>query len=699
MSHDRTISTKPNFLKELGKLPPNHQAQILAKVQALALDPEPDAKTRKRLKGVKDGLCRLRSGDYRVFYSFDDDSVSLYSVRIRSDDTYDSMPDAEELVHGSFDAPARTSGPTSEDFQRWMSPQPEATPLPELITEELLGALGVPKSYWRRLMGVESQEGLLGCPGVPDEFLLKIDQHMFVKPIEHVAEEPTLVPAGGVDDLLRFVEGELVTFLLKLDPDQERYVRWNPRGVGPTLLRGGPGTGKSTVALYRVREMIGRLRAEGVENPRILFATYTNALVTFSKQLLRSLLGSDSELVDVRTADSLVGSILAKEGRSSRRPTTSQDARLRREAWDAVEIAGNAVQAAAQREALGRLGPDYVFEEIGVVIEGRDLRSLEEYLEGRRPGRRALLGDAARRAVWAVHEAYSAGVERAGLETWQGARARAARLVRSGESPVTPYDAVIVDEAQDLDFNAIRLVTDLCARANRLFLTADRSQSIYPAGFDWSDIHEHLCFDTDVGVLELNHRSTRQITEAARDYLAAGLPEDLEPDPQSFRHDGPFPAVRALSDPDEEADLIARFLRGATRELRLTIGSGAVFAPTKQAGRRIADALEERGIPAAFHDSKSFELDDNAVTVLPLRAAKGLEFPVVAVAGFVDTSYPALPLSETDDSQMDFLIRERRTLFVAMTRAMRALLVVTPAGNSSMLFDGFDPQLWNTGKA
>lgn len=698
-TRDRTISTKPNFLKELGKLPANHQAQILGKVQMLATDPEPDAKTRKRLKGVKDGLCRLRSGDYRVFYSYDDDSVSLYSVRIRSKDTYDAMPDAEELVHGSFDAPATLSGPSSEDFQRWTSPQTESTPLPDTITEELLEALDVPKSYHGRLLRIETQEDLLGCPGVPDEFLLKLDEHMFVKPIELVAEEPTLVPVGGIDDLLRFAQGELVSFLLKLDPDQEQYVRWEPSQAGPTLLRGGPGTGKSTVALYRVREMVDRLRSGGIERPRILFATYTNALVTFSEQLLESLLGSDYELVEVRTADSVVGTVLAKSGRSSSRPTGSQRAQLQREVWDAVELGGNAVQVAAQREALYRLGPDYVFEEIAVVIQGRDLQSLDEYMQAPRPGRRVIPGGAGRRAVWAVHEGYTAAVEQAGLETWQQARGRAARIVASAEVPIPSYDAVIVDEAQDLDFNALRLLADLCAEPNRLFLTADQSQSIYPAGFDWSDVHEQLRFDADVGVLELNHRSTRQITEAAGDYLAAGLPDDLAPDPQAFRHDGPFPAVRALGDPDEEADLIARFLRGATRELRLTIGSGAVFVPTKHVGRRLAEALEERGIPAAFNDSKSFELDDNAVTVLPLRAAKGLEFPVVAVAGFIGTRYPELPVGVANDSNIDLLIRERRTLFVAMTRAMRALLVVTPLGNSSMLFDGFDRELWNAEEA
>jgi len=37
----------------------------------------------------------------------------------------------------------------------------------------------------------------------------------------------------------------------------------------------------------------------------------------------------------------------------------------------------------------------------------------------------------------------------------------------------------------------------------------------------------------------------------------------------------------------------------------------------------------------------------------------------------------------------------RRTLFVGMTRAMRALLVIVPAGTASPLLSGFDARYWH----
>lgn len=44
------------------------------------------------------------------------------------------------------------------------------------------------------------------------------------------------------------------------------------------------------------------------------------------------------------------------------------------------------------------------------------------------------------------------------------------------------------------------------------------------------------------------------------------------------------------------------------------------------------------------------------------------------------------------------LLCDWRTLYVAMTRAMRALLVVSPAEKPPVLLSGFDPQYWNMGE-
>ncbi len=222
------------------------------------------------------------------------------------------------------------------------------------------------------------EDELLNCVGVPDEVLLRVDEALFERPLEQVLSQPDLV-TSSVDDLLKYRDGSLLGFLLRLNPEQEKHTRWSTKTTGPTLLKGGPGTGKSTVALYRVRAMIEGLRKGGLKTPRILFTTYTNALVKFSQQLLTQLLGADAKLVDVRTADSVVREVAF----GNQDLPLAKDA-LQREVLDAVcatlTFEGNRLQQRAQAQAIARLPREYLLEELNTVIDARRLTSLDAYL-------------------------------------------------------------------------------------------------------------------------------------------------------------------------------------------------------------------------------------------------------------------------------------------------------------------------------
>src|SRR6266567_8302434 len=695
MTTEWRITQKPDFFKALLTLSPKETHQVLERVNLLAQDPTPDAKVKKQLKYMNGRLHRLRSGNFRIFYTFEHPYISILALRRRDDDTYDEDMDVEFLggLDPHFDE-AQAARVAQPDWEQILAPkEPEKKPLPEPITVVLLADLNVPKVCHARLLHIQTREDLLECPGVPDDYLLNIDEYMFERPLAQVLQQPDYL-LNDVDDLLRYKEGELLGFLLKLSPEQEKYVTWGMNASGPTLLKGGPGTGKSTIALYRVRSLVQEIRKKGRDEFRILFTTYTNALVNSSKQLLGQLLGDDVKYVEVQTADRIVVTLLGRAGIAPKFIDQGEYNNLLRQAIKVTQFEGNAVQQQAQRQTVERLSIDYLHQEINQVIVARQISSLEEYQEASRPGRKVRLNALQRKAIWGVHETLQRLLKQQGKETWHQARAMAEECVAQGIVSLT-YDAVVIDEAQDLDPSALRLLVRLCDKPNRIFITADANQSIYGSGFNWSDVHEHLKLQGRTSILHVNYRSTREIGEAAQSYLAAGE-LDNEQVERSYMNSGPLPGMRVIRSGGEEVQLLSRFLPAAAHDSRLSIGACSVLCPTAKAGKAIAAELLQRGVEATFMSGQELNLSQPGVKVLTLKSAKGLEFPIVALAGFSDSGwYTNVPTSVPAEEREEFLAMDRRTMFVGMTRAMRALLVLVPLQARSPLLEGFDGVYWN----
>ncbi len=689
---------KPAFLSNVLKLPAREVHQVMEKITMLTYDPRPDGKVKKQLIHMPGRPYRIRSGKYRIFYTFNQELVSIYKIDERSDDTYsDSMaPDAplSSSALANLDVPANdqpTRVSTQPDWERTFS-ESKCRKLPEPITMEILHQLSVPVSYHTRLLRVQDEDELLGCPGVAEEFLLQIYDYMFERPLIQVMQEPDLV-LNDVDDLLRFKDGELLNFLLRLSPEQEKYALWSLNVKGPTLVKGCPGTGKSTVALYRIRSLLTQLLQTG-QTPRILFTTYTNALVKSSRQLLQQLLGDDVSYVQVETADSIAHTILQERGQAQAFEIISPEElhKLTSTAIAEAQFTGNHLQQQAQKHTLRRMSLDYLEQELTSVIAARQLTTLAAYQQTPRTGRKMSLNATQRTAVWQTYERWRQLLQEQGKETWQQRRVRASVMATS-TSLASSFDAVIIDEAQDLDPSALRMLVTLCKAPNRLFITADANQSIYGGTFAWSDVHTHLKFQGRTNVLRANYRSTFEIGEATRSYLMKGALETEEGE-RRYVNNGPLPDARIVRNSQHEVQLLISYFKKASRSLRHTLSSCAVLCPSENAGRLLETALRQQGMDATFMTGRDLNLTLPGIKIMTLKSSKGLEFPIVALAGFTP-SYPNIPNGAIAEELDEFLARERRTMFVGMTRAMHALLVVIPHGMNTSLLRGFETELWN----
>ncbi|RMD61092.1 MAG: ATP-dependent DNA helicase PcrA, partial [Planctomycetota bacterium] len=100
-----------------------------------------------------------------------------------------------------------------------------------------------------------------------------------------------------------------------------------------------------------------------------------------------------------------------------------------------------------------------------------------------------------------------------------------------------------------------------------------------------------------------------------------------------------------------------------------------LLAPAEQEGERTLLGLLRAFLEsiALVSDADRIDPSQGAVTIMTLHAAKGLEFPAVAIVGLEEGLLPHARSAESPDE----LEEERRLLFVGMTRAKDHLLLTT----------------------
>lgn len=411
------------------------------------------------------------------------------------------------------------------------------------------------------------------------------------------------------------------------------------------FVQGGAGTGKTVVAIHRVKQAM----AEGdLFGGKVGYMAYNRKLTETVSALFPW--QRKGPLSTVRTADAyFVRTYLG--GRLSDDLLAFEPECVAHLEAARTEVFGEATSAIATKPAK------FYLEEIA-WMKGRALASLEAYLAANREGRgRAVRVTQEDRALlWQLKVRYDEHLHACGKADWQDLHL--SLLAR----PMQPtFRHLVIDEAQDLSPVMITLLLRLVDWQNggSCTLLADSAQHIYPQGAMPRELRTLLKpYGYHPFTLTKNYRNPRPVAQAAEAILGEQPPEE-----ESTLHELP---AESADDASAKPALIQASPTAIPDELRALVKAHpgqVVFAfPTRE---RLAQARK-------FLRNAPIELST-------YHGLKGLDFPYVVL---MDCSAECFPMSEEEAVNR----AHRKLLYVAMSRTTCRLFVAyPPAGRPSPL--------------
>jgi len=486
--------------------------------------------------------------------------------------------------------------------------------------------------------------------------------HQIVQEPEVVADLITGDIFGALDG---YHDGLIEDWMIFLSPLQRRAVDRNVNG--PARITGGPGTGKTVVGLHRAKRL-----ADELGGPRrVLMTSFVRNIPETLDGLFERLAPESHDRAYFRNIHELAVDVLR-----TRERYVKADANAARSRFDRRLQADQVRLRALQQQGFSA---GYLWDEVTRVIEGRGIEDLDTFLKVERHGRKRPMQEEARRLTWSLYEQYrdACDQQRPMLVDFDWLLKLAYDALRD-EPTGQRYQAIIVDEAQDVTEMGLRFLLELLegGPSGRLVLIGDQAQRIYPGGFRLSDIGIDVRGRSTT--LRESYRSTDEIMQAVGALGRALSPEDFGEDGlASFAsatvRRGPRPTLQRFASTTEEANWILAEL-GNTDDL----DSIGILLPTNAAVDRWTGLLKQAAIPVV-NLSKWSGRPTPGVKIGTYHRSKGLEFKRVILPG-LDSGFPW-----ARDGDDDAILLQGSTLYVAMSRARDSLDICHDGEPSNLL--------------
>lgn len=479
--------------------------------------------------------------------------------------------------------------------------------------------------------------------------------------------------AANEEELDAIRKAGLAQWRVFLHPSQRKIVTKDANG--PIKVLGGAGTGKTVVAIHRVKYLLERISG------RILFTTYSKNLAEDIDGLLRDICSEEMmNRVDVINLDAWAHQYLRGLGIEIKHLEENRALSLMQQVKGLVDGGDNYTD-------------EFLLRERSNVILANEISTLQGYLRVSRTGQGTRLSANQKRIVWNIFELYGREIEKEGLMDYDEIMVLAAKSLKK-EGDLSPYASVVADEVQDFGSCALRLLAVLSgntkenSKPNSLMVVGDAHQRIFGRHAVLSK-----CGINVLGrsyKLHINYRTTDKIRRRAVALLEGVKADDLDgaEDTNKGLHSlvlGVPPVETRYYTFEKEMDAICETLK-SWHESDKTAGGKrdfcdyAILVQNNNLCNAIIKALETRGMKAVCLSRKSTQKGKNsdAVRVVTMYRAKGLEFAGVIIAEINQGVWPYKPEDfENMDaiSQRIAIDKERSLLYVALTRAMKHAMI------------------------
>ncbi|MEN2423596.1 UvrD-helicase domain-containing protein [Streptomyces rimosus] len=641
-----------------------------------------------------------------------------------------AAPVAEQPTPGLVAKP-RASAPDEEAAVPAPASAAAARPVIGDCTAEDLRRLGVAEALVDLALTVTTEEELdqliAGAPRLTAEVLTGLGSGMDIQEVEDEITRPAaaeLEPGfendmaaalsrtavTTVDDDIRNVlaEGDFRAWKVYLHPTQRKAVERHYKG--PARVSGGPGTGKTIVALHRVARLASQL-PPGHGKP-ILLTTYTKNLTADLRSRLTSLVEPELlERVDIKHIDQLAQGVLNENtAPGSQRTLTTDD--------KALEVLREILFEYDEK----RWDAEFLLDEWEQIVLGQSLATRQDYFKARRAGMGKALTRPERAAIWKILDQLTLRLNGISRETWAQAAERAARyeMERARKIRIRAerkeevgggdlvhldtnssgmrylrhrYQHIVVDEAQDLSPAHWKMLRAMVAQGpDDLFIAGDTHQRIYDRQVTLSTVGINIRGRSSK--LTLSYRTTQEILDKAAMVVGDATYDDLDDGTDNLDgyHSllrGPAPELVSCADWDDEITQLAAALKSWREEIAQPTEDGTVRDPSgtmavcvvdgTMAGRVAADLEMKHGITTATL-TKDGPQGGGEVHIGTMHRFKGLEYQKLAVVGASDGVLPSATVVEKyqkrDPKRYEReLKKSRNQLFVATTRARDVLRI------------------------